>query len=82
MEKDNIQQLLENIFFEFQDKNGNKMREYHIDIDPAFGDETKYKKELSIRRIPSTSPMMMVGQDKSVFKHYSFDHKWWVGPGG
>ena len=82
MEKDNNQQLLENIFFELQDKNGNKMREYHVDTHPVFRDKTKYKKELLIRRNPSTRPMMMVGQDESVFKQYSFGRKCWVGPGG
>ena len=44
MKKEHNQQLLENIFFEFQDKNGNKMREYHVNTHPAFRDETKYKK--------------------------------------
>ena len=82
LEKKQEQQLLENTYFEFEDKNGNKMREYHVNTHPAFRDKTKYKKKLSIRQNPSTRPMMMVGQDESVFKQYSFDHKCWVGPGG
>ena len=48
----------------------------------SFCDQNKFKRNLSIRRNPSTKPIMMVGQDESIFKQYSFGCKCWVGPGG
>ena len=63
-------------------KNEKKMREYHVDTHECFSAASKYEKNLSIQQNPSTRPIMMVGQDKSVFKQYSFGHKCWVGPGG
>ena len=57
------------------------MREYHIDTHPTFNDENKYQKKISIRS-QATRPLMMIGQDESVFKQYSFGRKCWVGPGG
>ena len=57
------------------------MREYHIDTHPIFLDSTKFEKKLSIRS-QATRPLMMIGQDKSVFEQYSFGRKCWVGPGG
>ena len=82
LEKENNQQLLENTYYEFEDLNGKKMREYHVNTHATFRDETKYWKKLSIQWNPSTMPIMIVGQDKSVFKQYLFGHKCWVGPGG
>ena len=58
------------------------MREYHVDTHAIFCDDNKNKRNLLIRQNPSTRPMIMVGQDESVFKQYLFGHKCWVGPGG
>ena len=81
MEKDNDNKLLENTFVEFIYDN-QKMREYHVDTLPAFTTE-KYTKVLSVKRDASlTRPLMIIGQDKTVFKQYSFSRKCWVGPGG
>ena len=75
-EKDNP--LLENIFIEF--KRGNiKMREYHVDTHTTFENLTL---NLSVRRDTGRRPIMMIGQDESVFRQYSFGSKCWVGPSG
>ena len=70
----NDNQFLENVFYKFY-KNGIKMREYHVDTRKSFSDKIKYKKTLSIRRDPSTRPIMMMDQDESIFKQYNFVRK-------
>ena len=54
------------------------MREYHVDTHQSFRNR---KLEKSFRST-STRPLMMIGQDESVFKQYSFSRKCWFGPGG
>ncbi len=81
LEKDEDMNLLENTFIKFEE-NDKKMREYHVDTHPIFM-TNKYEKKLSIRRHPTlTRPLMMIGQDETVFKQYSLSQKCWVGPDG
>ena len=42
LEKKDDNQLLENVFFGFE-KNGIKMREYHVDTHASFCDQNKFK---------------------------------------
>jgi len=81
LEKDDDIKLLENTSIQFEE-NDKKMREYHVDTHPIFSSE-KFEKKLSIRRDPTlTRPLMIIGQDETVFKQYTFSQKCWVGPGG
>ncbi len=54
------------------------MREYHVDTHQSFCNR---KLEKSFRST-STRPLMMIRQDESVVKQYSFSRKCWFGPGG
>jgi len=66
--------LLENTFIEYEENNEN-MREYHVDTHPIFMSD-QYEKNISTRRDPAlTRPLMMIGQDETVFKQYSFSRK-------
>ena len=57
------------------------MREYHVDTHPIFT-TVKYNKVLLVNRdLSLTSPLMIIRQDKTVFKQYLFSRKCWVGPG-
>ena len=77
LERDNNNKLLENTFVEFTNDN-QKMREYHVDTHPIFM-TAKYEKKLSVSRNTNlTRPLMIIGQDETVFKQYSFSRKCWV----
>ena len=81
LEKNEDEKLLENTFTEFI-HNNQKMREYHVDTHSIFSTPI-YQKKLSINRDSTlTRPQMLIGQDETVFKQYSFSRKCWVGPGG
>ncbi len=54
------------------------MREFHVDTHQSFRIQ---KLEKSFRST-STWPLMMIGQDESVFRQYSFSRKCRFGPGG
>jgi len=60
-------------------KNNETMREYHIDTYHKFRCMTP---TMSVRCPPNSRPVMIVGQDESCFKQYSFSKRCWVGPGG
>ena len=67
LENDEKEKLLESTYINFI-KNGQKMREYHVDTHSIFSTPT-YEKRLSIRKDPShTRPPMIIRQDKTVFK--------------
>ena len=55
------------------------MREYHIDTYHKFSHMTT---TMSVRYPPNSRPVMIVGQDESCFKQYSFSKRCWVGPNG
>ena len=67
----NGDKLLEKTFVGFE-QNNEKMREYHVDTHPLFMTD-QYEKKLSARRDPNlTRSLMIIGQDETVFKQYSF----------
>ena len=61
-------ELVEDIGIKF-DKNKKKFREYHVDTHPMFA---SLEKHMSIQVQPATRPLMIIGQDESVFKQYFF----------
>ena len=61
MEEEN---LIEDIFHEYKDKNGNNMREYHVDSIENF---SFYPLTFSVQRNPQLMPIIIVGQDESDF---------------
>ena len=75
---ENKGELLEDIYVQFE-KNSKKYREYHVDSHLMFA---SLQKNVSIQVQPTTRPLMILGQDESVFKQFSFSTKCWVGPGG
>ena len=69
--------LLKNVFYEFE-VDGKKIREYHVDTHQSFCN-LELKKSI---RSTSIRPILMIGQDESVYKQYSFSRKCWFGPDG
>ena len=63
------EELLQNIYYKYEDKDGKNMREYHVDSYEKF---SSYPLTLSVRRNPQLRPIIIIGQDESVFKQYSF----------
>lgn len=58
------------------------MREYHVNSHSKFSSST-YKEKLLIWRYPTlTRPLVMIGQDETIFKQYSSSQKCRVGPCG
>ena len=56
------------------------MREYHVDSFETF---STYPLALSVQRNPQLRPIIIIiGQDESVFKQYSFGRQCWFGPNG
>ena len=54
------------------------MRQYHIDTHPIF---STFIPKLSIHNT-NPKPLMIIGQDESVFKQNSFGSKCWIGEHG
>ncbi len=74
--KENIAKKLEKeeqlmgIYHEFVNDENKKVREYHIDVHEKLND---FPLTLSVRRPASQlRPTIIIGQDESVFKQYSF----------
>jgi hypothetical protein len=64
-----------------------RMREYHLDTHKAFGDfasanNKQYGGDLSVRLRIGEHPVLLVGQDESIFHQYIFSKKQWRGPNG
>lgn len=77
LENDKDVRLMKDIYDEFEE-NHIKMRQYHIDTHPIFSNLVP---KLSIHNTHNR-PLMIIGQDESVFKQYSFGSKCWIGPDG
>jgi len=77
LENDKDIKLLKDIYDEFE-VNNIKMRQYHIDTHPIF---STFSPKLSIHNT-NPKPFMIIGQDESVFKQYSFGSKCWIGEHG
>ena len=78
LEKDEKHRLLCHIYYEYEDDNVKK-REYHVDSHESLHD---MKPTLSVRHNLLSRPLIILGQDESVFKQHSFSHKCWIGPNG
>ena len=55
------------------------MREYHVDTYRRFQEHCP---TVSVRCQSNSRPVIMIGQDESCFKQYSFSKRCWVGPAG
>ena len=55
------------------------MREYHVDTYHKF---QNFNKTMSVQSDPNSRPIMLIGQDESCFRQYSFSKRCLVGPGG
>ena len=76
---------LSKAFYEYRNDKGKMMREYHVDVHPYLKNYIHNKEmggDLSVRKPPNTRPVIVIGQDESVFKQYSFSSKSWVNPNG
>ena len=54
------------------------MREYHIDIHPHLYSFVRNKRmggDLSVRNKDGSRPVIIIGQDESIVKQYSFSSK-------
>ena len=67
------------IFHEFTNERNETFREYHMDIHEDF---VTYPLTLSVRRQSQLRSTIIISQDKSVFKQYSFGQRCWFGPNG
>ena len=78
MENNSKQPSAKNIFYEYKYKN-REIREYHIDTHPIF---QTYPVKMSVRCEPTAKQLIILGQDESCFKQFSFSKRCWIGPGG
>ena len=78
MENDELKSLAKNICYEYE-INNRKMREYHVDSQPDF---QAMNHAMSVRCSPNAKQLVILGQDESCFKQYTFSKCCWVGPGG
>jgi hypothetical protein len=63
------------------------MREYHIDAHPTFetyvlAENKKFGGNLSVRKKPHERPVIIIGQDESIYRQFIFSKKGWVGAKG
>ena len=72
-------------FHSYTGENGSEMREYHIDIHPHLYSFVRNKRmggDLSVRNKDGSRPVIIIGQDESIVKQYSFSSKSWQGAEG
>ena len=74
--------------FTYQDDEGTEMVEFHVD-DYNFLQQVAeemgfgiFGGNLSVRKPPEVKPLMIFGQDESVFNQFLLKSKQWVGPQG
>ena len=76
---------LARVFHTYTGLDGTPMREYHIDIHPHLHSFVRNKRmggDLSVRKDEGSRPLIVIGQDESVIKQYSFSAKCWQGVNG
>jgi hypothetical protein len=69
----------------FQKNDSTYHVELHVDDHPTFQDECNslpYGGNLSVRKDPNVKPLLIMGQDESIFKQYSLSKKSWSDPDG
>ena len=72
-------------YHSYVNEDGEQMREYHVDVHPylqRYISNTKMGGDLSVKHSPNVRPVIIIGQDESVIKQYSFSAKSWVNPNG
>ncbi len=69
-----------NVYHDFVNE-GKKSREYHIGTHPVF-EKIRWFQKMSMKCETSAQFLMLVCQDKSYFKQYSFSEKCWIDPLG
>ena len=75
--------------YKSQVDDGSYLYEFHVDDDEYFHDMVNrdpeiypYGGHLSLRKPPGTKPLIILGQDESIFKQFQMTKKAWSGPGG
>jgi hypothetical protein len=62
------------------------MVEYHVNSCRLFQDQmnkhTQFGGNLSVRRDPTSAPLLIFGHDECIFKQYTLSKKSWTGPSG
>ena len=67
------------------EKNGKQYVEHHVDDHIDFQSKCAnlpFGGNLSVRKKPFDKPIMIIGQDKAIFKQYLFTKGSWLTPGG
>ena len=64
-----------------------EMREYHVDSHPAFAtyvleENKKFGGNLSVQKLAHERPILIIGQDESIYRQFIFFKKGWVGAKG
>ena len=66
-------------------RHGELLREYHVDTDPSLFEYIRNKKmggDMSVRKNRHEKPIIIIGQDESILRHYAFTKKSWYSPTG
>ena len=66
-------------------KKGELYRQYHVDTNPVlfqFVKNSKMGGDLSVLKKKNERPIIIIGQDETIFKQYSFSSKTWHSPEG
>ncbi len=71
MKSDSEQPLAKNIYYEYVNEN-KKMREYHVDAHLMF---QNLNPKMSVQCHPTEKQLIIIGQDESCFKQYSFSKR-------
>jgi hypothetical protein len=78
-------ELEKNSGYKYNENDGSKWVELHVDMHPSFQDECNhlpYGGQLSKRKPANEKPLMIIGQDECIFKQYTLTKKSWVSPSG
>ena len=71
--------------YAYLDEEDNEMMEFHVDSHPWFQKHFDYYSlggNLSVRKHPEAKPLVIFGQDESIFKQWKFSLKAWKTPRG
>jgi hypothetical protein len=69
----------------YEDGNDNTMVELHVDDHPMFQNKSNnlpYGGQLSVCKNPLDKPLMIISQDKCIFKQFALTSKSWTDPDG
>jgi hypothetical protein len=63
-------------------KTGKEMVEFHIDYCHGIAGLKDEEPQMSVRALPESKPLMILGQDECVFNQFLLGQRTWVGPNG